>query len=244
MPKIIQTPPARSEVADWIFNVVVLLFATSTIAQPFVIPSASMESTLMTGDHVIVDKLAYSPHGSESARVLPYSDVKRGDIIVFRWPVDIKDTYVKRVIGVPGDRIRIEDKTVYRNGAKLVEPYTQHVDPHRMPFRDDFPSALVPAEIYPQGRLMLEKNVREGELVVPAGCYFAMGDNRDNSSDSRFWGFVPRENITGKPLLIYWSFEAPTEDLMSYSVGHFVDVAAHFFSKTRWDRTFHLIRAE
>lgn len=244
MPKIFQTPTTRSEVADWVFNAVVLLFATSTIAQPFVIPTASMEGTLMTGDHVIVDKLAYSPHGVDSGRVLPYSDVKRGDIIVFRWPVDIKENLIKRVIGVPGDRIHIADKTVFRNGVKLVEPYTQHIDPRRIPFRDDFPSPLVPAEVSPQGRRMLEENVRDGEVVVPAGSYFAMGDNRDNSSDSRFWGLVPRENITGKPLLIFWSFDAPTEDLMSYSPGHFVDVAAHFFTKTRWDRTFHLIRRQ
>jgi signal peptidase I len=244
MSKIFQTPTTRSEIADWVFNAVVLLFATSTLAQPFVIPTSSMEGTLMTGDHVIVDRLAYSPHDPATTKILPYSDVKRGDIIVFRWPVDIRETYVKRVIGVPGDRIRIQAKNVYRNGVKLVEPYTQHIDPRRIPYRDDFPSALVPSEVYPRGRQMLQADVHDGELVVPAGAYFAMGDNRDNSSDSRFWGMVPRENITGKPLLIYWSFEAPTEDLMSYSVGHFVDVATHFFSKTRWDRTFRLTRAQ
>jgi signal peptidase I len=233
----------RSEMADWVFNAIVLLFATSTIAQPFVIPTASMEGTLMTGDHVIVDKLAYSPRGDASKRLLPYQDVKRGDVIVFRWPVDIRETYVKRVIGLPGDRIRIEGKDVYRNGVRLVESYVQHIDPRRIPFRDDFPSADPLPEIYPEGRRMLAENVREGEIVVPPGMYFAMGDNRDNSSDSRFWGFVPRENITGKPLLVYWSFDAPTDDLTSYSLSHFVDVAAHFFTKTRWDRTFRLLRS-
>src|SRR5689334_21059948 len=151
MPKIFQLPSTRSEIADWVFNVVVLLFATSTIAQPFVIPTGSMEGTLMVGDHVIVDKLAYSPHDGTSAKVLPYSDVKRGDIIVFRWPVDIKETYVKRVIGLPGDRIRIEGKEVYRNGERVSEPYVQHVDSRRIPYRDDFPSSLVLPEVYPRG---------------------------------------------------------------------------------------------
>jgi signal peptidase I len=157
--------------------------------------------------------------------------------------VDISQTYVKRVIGMPGDRIRIEDKTVYRNGARVIEPYVQHIDPDRVPYRDDFPSAISPAGLYPQGRQMLAENLRDGEIVVPPDHYFAMGDNRDNSSDSRFWGMVPRENITGKPLLVYWSYEAPTDDLMNYSLHHFIDVGMHFFSKTRWDRTFKLIRS-
>jgi len=242
-PSVSPSSTRRSSIADWAFNITVLLFATSTIAQPFVIPTGSMESTLLVGDHVIVDKLAYSPHGSLAGRVLPYEEVKRGDIIVFRWPVDITQTYVKRVIGVPGDRIRIDGKEVYRNGAKLVEPYVQHVDARSVPYRDYFPSAQIPLEVYPQGRQMLDGNVRDGEIVVPEGHYFALGDNRDNSSDSRFWGFVPRENITGKPLLVYWSYQASTEDLTEYSVHHAVDVATHFFSKTRWERMFKLVRA-
>jgi signal peptidase I len=243
MQNVSPSSTTRSSLADWVFNITVLLFATSTIAQPFVIPTGSMESTLLVGDHLIVDKLVYSPHDSLAGRMLPYSDVQQGDIIVFRWPVDITQTYVKRVIGMPGDRIRIEGKDVYRNGIKLVEPYVQHVDSQRVPFRDDFPSALVPEDVYPRGRAMLEENVRDGELVVPAGHYFAMGDNRDNSSDSRFWGLVPRENIVGKPLLVYWSYAASTEDLASYSVHHILDVTMHFFTRTRWERMFKLVRS-
>jgi signal peptidase I len=243
MQKVSPSSTSRSSLADWAFNIIVLLFATSTIAQPFVIPTGSMESTLMTGDHLIVDKLVYSPHGPVAGRMLPYSEVKHGDIIVFLWPVDITQTYVKRVIGMPGDRIRIEGKDVYRNGRKLIEPYVQHIDARRVPYRDDFPSDLVPGEVYPQGRAMLAENVRDGDVVVPPGHYFAMGDNRDNSSDSRFWGLVPRENIIGKPLIVYWSYEAPTEDLTSYSVHHALDVAMHFFSRTRWERTFMLVRS-
>ena len=242
MPNVSHPGTNRATIADWAFNVIVLLFATSTIAQPFVIPTGSMESTLMTGDHLIVDKMAYSPHDSLSSRVLPYSDVKAGDIIVFRWPVDINQTYVKRVIGMPGDRIRIAGKDVYRNGAKLIEPYVQHIDAQIVPFRDEFPSPFVPAEVTWQGRAMLAQDIRGGELLVPEGNYFALGDNRDNSSDSRFWGLVPRENIIGKPLIVYWSYEAPTDDLTAYSVHHILDVATHFFTKTRWDRTFMLVR--
>jgi signal peptidase I len=231
-------------IAGWAFNIVVLLVATSTIAQPFVIPTGSMESTLMTGDHVIVDKLAFAPHGhSAISKLLPYSDVHRGDIITFRQPVDISTTLIKRVIGIPGDHIRIENKAVYRNGVKLSEPYTQHIDPRRIPYRDDFPSSIILSDVVPRGLEMLRDHVKDGELVVPPGSYFALGDNRDNSLDSRFWGFVPRENITGKPVFVYWSYDASTEDLTGYSFHHFFDVATHFFSKTRWDHTFKPVRS-
>ncbi len=157
--------------------------------------------------------------------------------------MDISQTYVKRVIGIPSDRIRIDDKKVYRNGIPLSEPYVQHVDPRRIPYRDDFPSAVVPLEVYPRGRSMLSEVVRAGEVVVPDGQFFAMGDNRDDSSDSRYWGLVPKENIFGKPVLVYWSYDATTEELTGYSAHHVFDVAAHFFSKTRWDRMFKLVRA-
>ena len=237
-------PSTNRTLFKWIFNAVVLIFTTSTIAQPFVIPSGSMESTLMTGDHVIVDKLAYSPRDSFAAKILPYSEIKRGDIIVFRWPVDLTQTYVKRVIAMPNDKIRIANKVVYRNGVELSESYVQHIDARLLPYRDNFPDVSIPAEVAPQARRMLAENVRDGEVVVPDGNYFAMGDNRDNSSDSRFWGFVPRENIIGKPVIVYWSYEASTDDLTGYSLHHVFDVATHFFTKTRWNRTFRLTRAE
>jgi signal peptidase I len=214
------------EAADWAAQAVVLLFATSTIAMPYVIPSGSMESTLMTGDHVIVDKLAYAPHNDPLSRLLPYSDVKHGDIIVFRYPRDIRQTFVKRVIGVPGDRIHLENGVVVRNGVRLVEPYVQHIATAPDAYRDNFPNS--PGQ----------------EVLVPPGRYFVMGDNRDNSSDSRYWGFVPRENITGKPLLVFWSYDAPEEDLLEYNAHHMVDLAAHFFTKTRWSRTMRLVRPE
>lgn len=203
---------------EWAFNFVVLIFATSMVAQPFVIPTGSMEGTLKVGDHVIVDKLAYALSGR--LPLLPYQEVQRGDIIVFRYPPDIRETYVKRVVGVSGDRIKMAHKQVYRNGLPQVEPYTQHIDPAFDPARDDL-----------------------AEFTVPPGSYFALGDNRDNSSDSRVWGLVPRENIIGKPLIRLWSYDAPTEDLTGYSLHHALDLAQHFFTRTRWSRTLQLIRA-
>jgi signal peptidase I len=228
-------------IAEWALNIVILIFATSTIAQPFVIPTASMESTLMTGDHLIVDKLAYAPPGPLTKHLLPYEEVKRGDVIVFRYPLDISQTWVKRVVGVPGDRIHLENRQVVRNGVKLAEPYVQHVFPDYNPYRDDFPSSPS-AYLQPRGRDMLAQDMRNGEIIVPPGSYFAMGDNRDNSDDSRYWGFVPRENIIGKPVIVIWSYDAPTADLTGYSMHHAVDLAEHFFTRTRWERTLKLVR--
>ena len=220
------------------------MFGTTTLVQAFVIPTGSMEDTLLIGDHLLVDKLAYAPADSVAGHLLPYSQVKRGDIIVFRYPVDIKQTFVKRVIGVPGDRIRLVDKQVYRNGEKLYEPYKFHKSDYIEPYRDNFPAAPPNSQVLDRGLGMLDRNIASNEVVVPAGSYFAMGDNRDSSLDSRYWGFVPRENIIGKPLIIYWSYDASTEALTgpTLSLDHFVDLASHFFTKTRWRRTFKLVR--
>ncbi len=236
----------RNTIAEWAVTIILLLFGTTTLVQAFVIPTGSMEDSLLIGDHLLVDKLAYSPHDSVAAHLLPYSDLKRGDIIVFRYPVMINQTFVKRVIGVPGDRIKVVNKAVYRNGVKLSEPYVIHKDPfgpdHLEPYRDNFPSAPT-YQVLDRGRQMLESAVVDGEVVVPPGNYFAMGDNRDSSLDSRYWGFVPRENIIGKPLIIYWSYDASTEALSgpTISIDHLLDLAEHFFTKTRWRRTFKLI---
>jgi signal peptidase I len=200
-----------------------------------------MDTTVRVGDHLLVDKLSYAPPGVISRYILPYTEPKRGDIIVFRYPMDIQQNYVKRVMGVPGDHIRVVDKVVYLNGKPLVEPYAQHVFPGIEPYRDNFPSEPA-GPVVDRARQMLAQHVEHGELVVPPGNYFAMGDNRDNSLDSRYWGFVPRENIIGKPLVIFWSYDAPTEDLVDYNANHFIDLAKNFFSKTRWERTLMLVR--
>jgi len=232
----------RGFVAEWTVTIILLLFATTTLVQAFVIPSASMEDTLLIGDHVLVDKLVYAPAGAISKHLLPYREVRRGDIIVFRYPLQIKEDYVKRAIGVPGDHIRLVNKQLVLNCHAVNEPYVKHVTPYIDSYRDNFPSS--PNVSLPASALdMLENHVVNGDLVVPPDCVFAMGDNRDDSADSRYWGFVPRENIEGTPLLIYWSFEAPTADLTNGNIGldHIFDVITHFFTKTRWTRTFKLI---
>ena len=227
--------------AEWVFNFIILIFATSMVAQPEVIPTSSMEDNLLIGDHVIVDRLAYSPGGSVFQRLLPYETVRRGDIIVFRYPLNIREDYVKRVIGVPGDRIHLVNKQVFLNGKKLDEPYKVHKTHYINAYRDNFPTGSADFSLPPAAMDMLENHVVNGEVVVPPGHYFAMGDNRDNSADSRYWGFVPAENIKGKPVIIYWSYDASTQDLVDFTTFHFIDLAQHFFSKTRWRRTLMLI---
>jgi signal peptidase I len=173
--------------------------------------------------------------------------VRRGDIIVFLHPT-LNVNYVKRCIGLPGDRIKLVDKRVFINGRLLDEPYVIHQEDSLL-YRDNFPQGqpeyIQDPKMAERTEQMLHDDVVNGELVVPQGFYFAMGDNRDNSLDSRYWGFVPRENIIGKPLIIYWSYDANTESLASSSVHtlvqHFIDLGEHFFTKTRWNRTFRLI---
>jgi signal peptidase I len=235
----------RNSIAEWVITFLILLFGTSMVAQPFIIPTSSMHNTLMTGDHLIVDKVAYAPPGALSKYLLPYEDVKRGDIIVFRHPVLLQEDYVKRVIGVPGDHIKLVNRVVYLNGKPLNEPYVIHIFNDSNSYRDNFPVGtpeyLQDPHMVERVFAMLKENVVNGELVVPPGSYFAMGDNRDNSLDSRYWGLVPRDNIMGKPVIVFWSYDAPTEDLKDYSVHHLIDLAEHFFTKTRWDRTLRLV---
>jgi len=229
---------------EWSVTILLLLFGTTTLLQAFVVPTGSMEDTVLIGDHMFVDKLSYAPAGPVSKYILPYTPIKRGDIMVFRWPVDIRQNYIKRCIGLPGDRIRVVNKQLILNGKPMYEPYVVHKTNYIDSYRDNFPSAPN-TMVMPGAVRMLEENVVNGELVVPNGFYFAMGDNRDNSSDSRYWGFVPRANIIGKPTIIFWSYDAPTEHLADpnfISLDHVIDLATHFFTKTRWSRTLRIIR--
>jgi signal peptidase I len=232
----------RGFIAEWTVTIILLLFATTTLVQAFVIPSASMENTLLIGDHVLVDKLAYAPAGAASSSVLPYRNVRRGEVIVFRYPLDIRQDYVKRAIGVPGDHIRFVDKQLILNGHAVKEPYVKYSSTYSDTYRDNFPE-YGGAPLRPRAMEMIGKHVVNGELVVPEGFVYAMGDNRDDSDDSRYWGLVPRENIVGTPVIIYWSYEATTQALVNGNIGfdHIIDVVTHFFTKTRWKRTFNLI---
>jgi signal peptidase I len=232
----------RGFVVEWALTIITFLFFTTTMVQAYVIPTASMEGNLRIGDHVLVDRVAYADPGPFK-HVLPYHDIARGDIVVFFYPEDIRQNYVKRVIGLPGDRIHLSDKQVIRNGLRLIEPYTQHISDWHDPYRDDFPTA---PNLYttPRGRDMFANHVRDGELVVPPGFLFCLGDNRENSEDSRYWGLVPREYVVGKPLVVYWSYDAPTSDLIDWNLNHLVDLAQHFFTRTRWDRMFLVPRSQ
>jgi signal peptidase I len=236
-------PRKSSSVTEWACTILMYLFATTTLVQAYVIPTGSMEGNLLVGDHLLVDRITTADPGRFGRYLLPYRDVERGDIVAFLYPEDTRVTYVKRVIGLPGDRIRLENGQVIRNGRRLVEPYTQHIASQPDLYRDNFPVSPV-AFTTPRGRDMFEHHVRNGEVIVPPGMLFAMGDNRDNSADSRYWGFVPRGYVVGKPLLVYWSYDAPTAHLQEWTVDHVFDVALHFFTKTRWQRTLFVPRSQ
>lgn len=241
-----RTAEARNALSEWAITILLLLFGITFLVQAFVIPTGSMEDTLLIGDHLLVDKLAYAPANGIEGLLLPYQEVERGDIVVFRYPEDVSQTFVKRVVGKPGDRIRFDEQQLYLNGHKVKESFVYHKSGYIDPYRDNFPS-LPNVALSEAANTMLSSNVENGELRVPEGHYFVMGDNRDNSSDSRYWGFVPRRHIIGKPLLIYWSYDAPTERWTSGSLlnpRYFGDLISGFIPKTRWDRTFRLIRGE
>jgi signal peptidase I len=231
------------------------LFVMTFIFQNFEIPSASMVSTLLIGDHVLVDRVTLAPQ-TKWAPFLDYRPVHRGDVIVFLKPnPEEPDLFlVKRAIAIPGDHIHLRNGVVYLNGVAQNEPYagmplddgdSQHA---YNPYRDDFPS--LPASIE-QGAtaswsLEMPSHVVGDDLVVPPGKVFAMGDNRTESLDGRFWGFVPQENIVGRPMFVYWSFNTPADQIYKTSMGERIafmgHILTHFFSETRWKRTLHVIR--
>jgi len=224
------------------------LFIVTFNLQAFEIPSTSMKNTLLVGDHLFVDRTTAAPPTSWIKPLIPYGEIKHGDIIVFISPAQPGLYVVKRIIGIPGDRIRLRNGVVYRNGQALDEPYKVRNGTYDT-YRDEFPS--VPPELSamsnlsPEWALTLGSHIQNGELVVPPGGYFGMGDNRDVSLDSRYWGFIPRENIIGRPMFIYWSFETPEHQYQQTSlsdrVGWLAHVAFHFFDHTQWRRTLRLV---
>jgi len=229
------------------------LFIITFILQAFEIPSSSMENTLLIGDHVFVNRVQFAPPTRWTGPLLPYREIRRGDIVVFLSPAEAGLYVVKRIMGIPGDRIRLRDGVVYRNGGKLEEPYviphksTDGYDANRS-YRENFP-AVMPSDfnnLTPAWQLALPQHVQGDDLVVPPDSYFAMGDNRDVSYDSRFWGFIPRENVIGRPMFIYWSFETPPNQYqhtaISERLGFLAHVILHFFDETRWRRTFRVVR--
>jgi len=221
-----------------IFSIYVITF----IVQAFQIPSGSMENTLLVGDFLLVDKLHYAGLPGP-AHLLPYGKIERGDIVVFYFPVDASQFLVKRVIGMPGDHIRLRDKIVYVNGQPLQENYAIHKQWMPDGYRDNFPNQRgYSRDIDRHWRYELSNYVNDGELVVPADHYFVMGDNRDNSLDSRYWGFVPRANIVGRPLVIYLSVRGSEPGRSSDKLIHSGQILAHLLDLARWNRMFRLVR--
>ena len=211
--------------------VIFVSFARIFVFQAFKIPTGSMEDNLKVGDHIIVNKFIYGPTGTPVDKLFPIREIRRGDIIVFRFPLDPNTDFVKRVIGVPGDTIEIHDKKVFVNGEQRPEPYVLHEDD----------------QIYPAQALLPEpyrSRDQFGPYTVPPDSYFAMGDNRDRSHDSRYWGTVPRSMIKGRAFMVYWSFEGeppPPGSSASARVRELATVAAKFFQNTRWHRTFYIV---
>ncbi len=225
---------------------VVGLFIITFCLQAFEIPSSSMENTLLIGDHVFVDRVTPAPQ-TKWFPIIPYRDIHRGDIVVFLSPAEPGLFVVKRVIGIPGDRIHLQDGTVYRNGEAQKEPYVIRSRGDYNPYRDNFPT-VAPLEgmITPEWHLTMSEHIQGPDIVVPKDSYFAMGDNRDVSYDSRFWGFIPRENVVGRPMFIYWSFETPADQYKktawSDRIAFIFKVIFNFFGETRWGRMFHLVK--
>ncbi|MEG9438602.1 signal peptidase I [Edaphobacter sp. HDX4] len=240
------------ELASLCSTFAVAFFVMTFLFQNFAIPSSSMASTLLVGDHVLVERVTLAP-SSPRAGFLPYGQLQHDEPIVFFRPAPNAggdhDILVKRVIGLPGDRIHLLHGIVYRNGIALHEPYAaQPTAANYDPYNDDFPA--IPAD---QGRdvlaswsLDLPTHIRGEDLVVPPGYYFMMGDNRTNSYDSRYWGLVPRANLIGRPLFIYWSFKTPEEEQYKTTIAERSSFALHqvlhLIDETRWNRTFKPIR--
>lgn len=230
---------------------VAALFIITFMVQAFAIPSSSMENTLLIGDHVFVNRIGFSPRCSWIGPILPYRGIHDGDIFVFLSPSEPGLYVVKRVMGVPGDRIHLRDGVVYRNGQKLTEPYVIHSETgpdSYNAYRDNFP-AVAPQDsinVTPEWQLTMKQYIVGDDVVVPPHSYFAMGDNRDVSLDSRYWGFVPQQNVIGRPMFIYWSFETPPYQYLETGVGQRAEILGHtilhFFDETRWRRTLKLVR--
>ena len=235
------TSPRHSGAREWYESLLVagvfVLFVRTFIVQTYQVPTGSMERTILIGDHLLVNKFIYGPHGAATAKFLPYREVRRGDIIVFKKPGDDRNdnnVLVKRAVGGPGDVLQVKDKNLLVNGKNADGPWVQHIFPEVLTLGDP--------------RVAERDVIRDqfGPYRVPDGHYFGMGDNRDYSYDSRFWGPIPRQNIFGRPFLFYWSYEAePNSHIWRGPVDkirQLTSVAVHFFSRTRWDRMFRSVR--
>jgi len=231
MPTTFHKSTIREYFESIVIAVILALFVRTWVVQAFKIPTGSMENNLLIGDHLLVNKFVFAPTASSLDRtLLPVRDIRRGDIIVFKYPDQPERDFIKRVIGLPGDTIELRAKKVYINGQPLDEPYVHF---------------LTPAG---EGGEVTAAEMREqfAPQTVPPDQYFMMGDNRDNSQDSRYWGFLPGSYVKGKALMIYWSYDAGRDanledDGIGASIGRMFSVVTHFFTRTRWERLLHQI---
>src|SRR5512132_2533986 len=214
-----------------VIAVILALFVRTWVVQAFKIPTGSMENNLLIGDHLLVNKFVFGPTlGRVERALLPMRDIRRGDVIVFKYPDEPDRDFIKRVIGLPGETVEMKGKKMYINGQPLDEPYVHFLEP------------------VGEAQEITSYDLRENyaKTTVPDGFYFVMGDNRDNSQDSRYWGFLPRSYIKGRALVIYWSYQADRADYedegASATVRGAASVFVHFFTRTRWDRMLHQIR--
>jgi signal peptidase I len=237
-------PTLPEALASLLRTIVVALFVLTFVLQPLLIPSESMEHTLLVGDFLLFNKQVYAPPGRLSQWLLPYRPVERGDIIVFHHPKP--PLLVKRVVGVPGDRLRIEDGRVLVNGVLLDEPYAAFEPAPPNDFRDNFPARIyTDPQVDPEWWRQMQSLTLNGDLVVPQGEYFVLGDNRNHSSDSRYWGFVPRQAIVARPLVIYFSLRRPSstdvEQAADDRLGHERDLSVRLAEFARWKRIFRVV---
>jgi signal peptidase I len=221
---------AREYFESIVIAVILALFIRTWVVQAFKIPTGSMEENLLVGDHLLVNKFMFGPTAWSLERaLLPTEEPGRGDVVVFKYPEEPDRDFIKRIIGLPGDTIEIRDRRVYVDGAPVDEPYVHFLEPAGSPTQEV---------------TSLDVRNRYGPVTVPEGHYFVMGDNRDNSQDSRYWGFLPRGYVKGRALIVYWSYEAEGDEGGGggSGVGRAFSVITHFFTRTRWDRMLHQIR--
>jgi len=246
-------PTVPEVFARLLLLLVIALFLLTFVLQPYLIPSESMERTLLVGDFLLVNKQIFAPSGSLTRHLLPYREVARGDIVVFHHSPH--PYLVKRVVGLPGDRLRIDDGRVIVNGLVLNEPYAAFEPATGNPFRDDLPGRIyTDPEVDPAWWKQMQSLTRDGDLVVPLDEYFVLGDNRNHSKDSRYWGFVSRQQIVARPLVIYFSLSRPsTTDVQQVTLqaalpatddrlGHDRELSARLTGFARWKRIFRVVR--
>jgi signal peptidase I len=225
----------KSVVREYLEAIVVALilavFIRTFVVQAFKIPTGSMETNLLIGDHLLVNKVVYSPSmGPLEAKLLGKRGIARGHVIIFKYPEDPTRDFIKRVIALPGETVEIRDKQLWIDGRPLDEPYVHFLEP---PLRRDDPDYMRRVE-------PIRDNL--GPQVVPEGKLFVMGDNRDNSKDSRYWGYLPIDQVKGRALVVYWSYEATRDEYRETGFLPWLRDTASAFGRTRWNRFFHLIR--